>query len=193
VRILRSAAVVLALVCGGLVWWSFEVEAYKEGPFPNMTGGFGEPTCRHCHLDNKLNAPGGTLVVNGIPPRYTTGETYPITITLSREGMRRGGFEISSRFASGSTKGKQAGEWRGLDQRMQLIRSQIDPSLFFVQHNTVGSLAPARGTNAWTIQWVAPAAKTPVQFNIAGNASNDDASALGDFIYTKAVRSEAAR
>jgi hypothetical protein len=33
--------------------------AFKEGPYPNVTGGFGEQSCRLCHLDNPLNAPAG--------------------------------------------------------------------------------------------------------------------------------------
>src|SRR5207247_9775219 len=78
--------------------------AYKEGPFPNVTGGFGDKTCHSCHFDNPLNAPGGTLDVSGIPSSYTPGQAYPITITLSREGMKRGGFEIAARFTSGRQK-----------------------------------------------------------------------------------------
>ena len=77
-----------------------------------------------------------------------------------------------------------------LDQRVKLIPSQIDPSLTFVQHTLIGSRVVRAGVNAWTIEWTAPAASAgPVQFNVAGNASNDDDSALGDFIYLKTLRS----
>jgi len=162
---------------------------YKEGPFPNVTGGFGDRTCHSCHLDNPLNAPGGFLDVSGIPAAYTPGQVYPITVTLSRDGMKRGGFEIAARFASGRQKGRQAGAWRLLDQRVQRIPSKLDPSLEFVQHTLAGSRAVRPGFNAWTIEWTAPARGAPVQFNVAGNATNDDDSALGDFIYLKMARS----
>ena len=180
---------ILILLAAFFITLPLALAAYKEGPFPNVTGGFGDKTCHSCHLDNPLNAPGGTLEVGGVPPAYTPGQTYPITITLSREGMKRGGFEIAARFAAGRQKAKQAGAWNLLDQRVQRLPSQIDPSLEFVQHTLAGSRSLEPGTNAWTIEWKAPATGGPVQFNVAGNATNDDDSALGDFIYLKTLRS----
>jgi hypothetical protein len=114
-------------------------------------------------------------------------------VTISRDGLRRGGFEVAARFAAGRRKGKQAGSWRPLDTRVQLIPGAVDKVLTFVQHNQVGSRAATRGTNTWTVEWTAPPASTPglgpVQFNVAANASNNDDSPLGDYIYLKAARS----
>ena len=170
------------------------VSAFKEGPYPNVTGGFGEQSCHLCHLDNPINAPGGAVALDGIPATFTPGQTYPITVTISRQGLRRGGFEIASRFAGGKRKGRQAGAWQLLDARAQLIPGAVDKALIFVQHNQIGSRAPAPGANAWTIEWTAPEADAgPVQFNVAANASNNDDSPLGDFIYVTAVRSSPAR
>src|SRR3954469_14834071 len=81
------------------------VSAFKEGPYPNVTGGFGEQSCHLCHLDNPINAPGGIVKIAGVPASFTAGQVYPITITLKREEMRRGGFEIAARFASGRQRG----------------------------------------------------------------------------------------
>jgi hypothetical protein len=164
--------------------------AFKEGPYPNVTGGFGEQSCHLCHLDNAINAPGGAVGLDGVPPTFVPGQTYPITVTISREGMRRGGFEIAARFATGRQRGKQAGAWRLLDARAQLIPGAVDKALTFVQHNLTGSRAATTGTNTWTIEWTAPAAPAaPVQFNVAANASNNDDSPLGDFIYVRTARS----
>jgi hypothetical protein len=166
------------------------VSAFKEGPYPNVTGGFGEQTCHLCHLDNRLNAPGGGVTLDGIPPAFTPGETYPITVTISRQGLRRGGFEIAARFAAGKQRGRQAGAWQVTDGRAQLIPGAVDKALTFVQHNQLGSRAATPGANTWTIQWTAPPAPSGVvQFNVAANASNNDDSPLGDYIYVKAVRS----
>jgi len=167
--------------------------AFKEGPYPNVTGGFGEQSCHLCHLDNPVNSPGGSVDVAGIPPTYAVGQTYSLTITLTRADMRRGGFEIAARYASGRQRGKQAGTWTVLDARAQLIPGAVDKALTFVQHNLAGSRAATRGINAWTIDWTAPDATAPVQFNIAANASNNDDSPLGDYIYLKAVRSNPAK
>jgi len=167
--------------------------AFKEGPYPNVTGGFGERSCHLCHLDNRVNAPGGTLTITGVPEAYVPGQTYAITVALAREGMRRGGFEIAARFAGGRQKGKQAGSWTVTDARLQLIPGAVDKSLTFVQHNLIGSRSATPGTNAWTIEWTAPSPRTgagsTVQFNVAANASNNDDSPLGDYIYLKTMRS----
>jgi hypothetical protein len=167
--------------------------AFKEGPYPNVTGGFGEQSCHLCHLDNPINAPGGAVTLDGVPAIFVAGQTYPITVTINREGLRRGGFEIAARFAGGRQKGKQAGSWRPLDARVQLIPGAVDKVLTFVQHNQIGSRAATPGTNTWTVEWTAPPASAsglgPVQFNVAANASNNDDSPLGDFIYLKAARS----
>jgi hypothetical protein len=183
VRILILAAVCVAALPIAAV-------AFKEGPYPNVTGGFGEQSCHLCHLDNPVNAPGGRLDVDGPPPAYAPGESYRITISIAREGLRRGGFEIAARFAAGKLKGRQAGTWKPLDDRVQLIPGAADKTLTFVQHTLAGSRAPVPGTNRWTIEWEAPQTPAgPVQFNVAANATNNDDSALGDYIYVKAVRS----
>jgi hypothetical protein len=66
----------------------------------------------------------------------------------------------------------------------------VDKALTFVQHNLAGSRAATAGANTWTIEWTAPSdATAPVQFNVAGNASNNDDSPLGDYIYLKSARS----
>jgi len=167
--------------------------AFKEGPYPNVTGGFGEQSCHLCHLDNPVNAPGGSVALMGVPPAFAPGQSYPITVTISRDGLRRGGFEISARFASGKQKGRQAGTWKPLDPRVQLIPGAVDKALTFVQHNLAGSRVPATGANTWTVEWTAPPAGGPVQFNVAANASNNDDSPLGDYIYLKSARSTPAR
>src|SRR5438128_2936640 len=46
----------------------------KEGPYPNVTGGFGEQSCHLYHLDNPINAPGGTLTVEGVPQAFVPGD-----------------------------------------------------------------------------------------------------------------------
>jgi len=186
-RIVVLLAIFFTGLCAALPTASM---AYKEGPFPNVAGGFGDQTCHRCHLDNPMNASGGSLSIAGVPPTYEAGRTYSISVTLMRPGMKRGGFEIVARFLSGRSKGKQAGAWHLPDQRLQVISSQVDQELKFVQHNLAGSRAATSGSNSWTLDWTAPSpAAAPIQFNAAGNAANDDDSPLGDYIYTKMARS----
>jgi hypothetical protein len=182
VRILLPIALVLGTLPPALI-------AFRDGPAANTTGGFGEPSCQQCHLDNALNAPGGTFTVAGVPARYDRLKTYPITVSLLREDLQRGGFQLAARFASGTEKGKQAGGWRSVDDRIQIIAGENDPAVLFVQHTAHGSLAAARGSMSWTVEWTPPAGSDPIEFSAAGNAANDDASPLGDYIYITSAKS----
>jgi hypothetical protein len=174
---------ILTFAIGATLTLPLALVVFKEGPLPNMTGGFGEPSCHSCHLDNPVNAPGGRVAMGGIPPRFEAGRQYQITVELSRNNLRRGGFELSARFDAGRMRGRQAGIWRPLDSRAQVQPSR-DKRLLFVQHTAAGTIAADRGSLQWTVEWTAPpTASAPVQFNVAGNASNDDASPLGDWIY----------
>lgn len=186
---------ILSLLCAGLIGlFAASAAAFKEGPYPNVTGGFGEQSCHLCHLDNPIDDPGGSVAVSGVPAIFNAGETYAVTITLTREDMRRGGFEIAARFGSGRQRGRQAGVWHIRDARAQLIPGAVDKALTFVQHNLAGSRTATRGVNTWTLDWTAPTGATaPVQFNVAANASNNDDSPLGDYIYLKSLRSVPAK
>ena len=64
-----------------------------------------------------------------------------------------------------------------------------DGAVQYAQHTARGSVASPPGALRWTMDWTAPAARGTVIFHTAGNASDDDASALGDFIYTAVARS----
>jgi hypothetical protein len=73
--------------------------AYRDGPPPGFSGGFGEQSCHACHFSAEPNQPPGAMSLSGLPERYTAGETYVITLTLSRPGMAIGGFQLTARFA----------------------------------------------------------------------------------------------
>lgn len=150
--------------------------AYRSGPPPNATGGFGANTCHMCHNDNPLNAPGGSLVLEGLPAAYVPGAAYTLTVRLARAGLRVGGFQLAARFENGEA----AGSWKVAGDRASAAGG-------FVQHTENGAQAPSEGINQWTVEWTAPASGA-VLFHAAGNASNDDASALGDYIYTVEAR-----
>jgi hypothetical protein len=137
-----------------------------------------------CHSDNGLNEPGGSLVLTGVPERYEPGATYPIVVALAREGLRVGGFQMAARFADG----KAAGTWSVTGERARVASGG------FVQHTKKGAEAESEGSNRWEVSWTAPErgqSSSEVVFNAAGNASNDDASALGDYIYTVEWKSAA--
>jgi hypothetical protein len=83
--------------------------AFKEGPYPNVTGGFGDSRAL-CHLDNPINARRIVTLgrAAGVPQGRLSdhGDDQP-------RGCARGGFEIARAFAAGTKKGTQAarGNW----------------------------------------------------------------------------------
>jgi hypothetical protein len=160
------------------------VLAYREGPLPAMTGGFGEETCAKCHFDNKLNDPDGSLRIDGVPETVEPGRRYGITIVVRRRGAKCAGFELSARHADGPDAGKQAGTFRAPDGRTQVV-SAPGSTIQYIQHTKSGADLTSPDEGRWTVDWTAPARSDGrIIFHAAANAGNDDASALGDFIYT---------
>jgi hypothetical protein len=152
--------------------------AYPHGAPPGTTGGFGEPTCQQCHFGAGLNEAGGTLALDGVPGRYTPGETYRLVVRLRRAWLGAAGFQLAARTADGA----QAGTLAPDDPR-----TQVQPGPRGVQyagHTVAGSAAPSPDSAAWTVDWTAPPAGTgPVTLSAAANAADGDRSPLGDYVY----------
>jgi hypothetical protein len=157
---------------------------------PARTGGFGEMTCQQCHWENPLNDPAGRIEIAGVPDTYTPGEQYLITVTLARPDLRRAGFQMAAREDGiNMGAGSNAGALAPTDELGHAVQGAPKP-VTYVQHTEAGTRVDPPGTARWTIQWTAPEFEgVPVVFHAAANASNDDASPLGDFIYTATARS----
>ncbi|RMH68110.1 MAG: hypothetical protein D6685_02735 [Bacteroidetes bacterium] len=169
---LRLALTGLAVLLIGL--------GYADGPPPAHTGGFGEPTCLSCHFDGELNAPGGSLAVDGLPSTYTPGQAYPLAIRLSRPGVQRGGFQLSARFADADHAGRQAGRFTTPGDR---VATDLQADVVYVRHTPAGTM-PLQDTLRWTFDWTAPeAAGGAIAIHVAANAANGDDSEFGDYIY----------
>lgn len=185
-RPFRSLAGLAALAVAGAALPA-RLLLLKDGPPPAHTGGFGEPTCRHCHSDADLNEPGGTLAVDGVPTSYEPGRDYELVVTLRRAGMLRAGFQLAARFAEGAAAGTQAGDLAPVDNRTQVVPDSVT-HVRYIEHRLTGTAVDS-GTGGWVFRWTAPRdPRGPVVFHVAGNAANDDDSPLGDFIYTTSVR-----
>jgi hypothetical protein len=162
--------------------------AFIDGPPPANTGGFGEPTCQQCHGGAELNAPGGNLVLRGLPAHYTPGEIYRLEVVLSRPEMKLGGFQLSARYAEGARQSEQAGVLAPLEERSKIRETG---SIQYIGHSRQGTLTTADSVR-WALEWQAPAdTGAPVVFHVAGNAANGDESQFDDFIYTLEVQLQA--
>ena len=137
-----SVFYVLVCACGLLL-------ARSSGPPAGRTGDFGETSCTACHSGNAINAAGGTLTISGVPSNYTPGQTYPITVTISKSGQTRWGFELSARIVSGATQG---GTLIASDTANTQIVTQNN--IQYIEHTSAGTQVGA-GQGVWTFNWKA--------------------------------------
>ena len=151
---------------------------------PNVTGGFGEQSCHLCHLDNPINAPGGAVDVDGVPPALHAG---PDLSDHRHDQPRR---TAPRRIRDcGAVCGREAERPQaGLaaaDARAQLIPGAVDKALTFVQHNLAGSRRRHRHQHVDHRLDRAIGRGRGRAVQRRANASNNDDSPLGDYIYLK--------
>lgn len=162
---------------------------HAEAPPLGHTGGFGEPTCRFCHTDLELNAPGGALGIQGLPATYDPGTTYRIAIVLMSEDMGAAGFQAAIRFDAGDRRGQQAGTLAAVDDRVD-VRTDEESGIAYAFQTLEGSeLAQTGGSVTWEFDWTAPGARDPIAIHAAANAAGGDNSPFGDLIYVAEERS----
>ena len=152
--------------------------AFSFDPPDEKTGAPNETTCMDCHAGNDLNASGGSLMLT-VPETYIPNEVYTIAVNLSRAGQSRWGFEMTALDADGARVGSFAADEAKNTQVSETNSRQ------YIQHTSNGTAQGAKDTHSWKFQWTAPDADIgPITFYAAGNAANNDSTAIGDYIYT---------
>lgn len=159
--------------------------SYADGPPPGFSGGFGEDHCRACHFGDGINDAQGRVTISA-PELYVPGQTYPVTVTLTRPGMKLGGFQLTARFEQGGT---QAGTLALSDGDEERIKVLTDREVQYAYHRKPGSALTGPNVVRWTLRWTAPASGGAVQFNVAANAADADETQFGEFVYTAVTRS----
>jgi hypothetical protein len=163
--------------------------SYASNPPLGHTGGFGEPTCRACHLDSALNHPDATLAVEGLPDRYVSGAVYRITVSVTGSGQGRNGFQASIRFADGPPRGLQAGHLSPTDRRV-VVGADTLTAIQYAVHSEIGAEPVSAERGEWVVEWTAPLSEGSVILHVAGNSANGDNSPFGDLIHTLERTSE---
>jgi hypothetical protein len=154
---------------------------YAEGAPPGFSGGFGEGSCHECHFHAPLNAPGGRVAIEGLPASFAAGERYTITVTLTRTGMKRAGFQLTARFKDG---GAQAGALAAGADDGERVKVETQGGVQYAGQKVAGSTVGAADVMRWTIQWTAPSHAAVVVFHVAANAADGNESADGDWVLT---------
>jgi hypothetical protein len=158
--------------------------AYAEGAPPGFSAGFNEESCHACHFHEALNAAPGHVAIAGLPAAFAPGQRYTLTVTLTRTGMKRAGFQLAARFKDG---GAQAGTLRVPSGDALRVGVETQSGVQYAGQKAAGASPGEGGTARWTIDWTAPVGGGPVIVHVAANAADGNESADGDFVYTAAV------
>jgi len=149
-----------------------------ERPPAGFSGGFGEPSCVHCHIGNDVNAFGGRVALEGLPAMYEPGHEYVLSVRLEAEETTLAGFQLTARH-SADGRGN-AGALRPIDGRTGVSDSL---GIRYMHHTREGASTADPNGSSWQFVWTAPAEATPVVFNVSANSGNGDNSPLGDLVF----------
>lgn len=159
---------------------------YVDRAPPGFSGGFREDSCHACHFHETVNAAPGTLALEGVPAQFAPGRRYTLTITLTREGMKRAGFQLAARFKG---DGAQAGTLTISSSDVKRVKLENQGGVLYASHNKAGSEITDGGRARWSVDWIAPVGGKPVIINVAANAADGDERVDGDFVYTAVLES----
>ena len=142
---------------------------------PGDAGG----NCTQCH-NGTLN-PGNftsSITSTGLATGYVAGQTYTINAGITGSTSNKIGFEATAERDADNTK-------TGIIVITDVARTQAISAGTAITHNSSAGTTAASGSNAWSFDWVAPAAGTgPVTFYGAFNVTNGNSSTSGDQVYT---------
>jgi hypothetical protein len=145
----------------------------------------GESDCTVCHFGNDANANGGTIELRGVPANYVAGQNYSISVRLLHEALSSGGFQLTIQDVNGAS----GGNFSALRDDVKTIHVS-DNDRRYIQHNKPRKKRDDDAGIQWTVVWTAPDGDGDLIVAAAAVAANDDASALGDYVYTKTAHIE---
>lgn len=159
--------------------------AYAEGAPPGFSGGFKEESCHACHFHEQLNSGGGRVTLEGVPASFAAGQRYTLTVTLTRAGMKRAGFQLATRFKDSGAQAGTLAPGAGEGERVAVERQS---GVQYAGQRKAGSSVGAADATRWTLEWIAPDGGGVI-VHISANAADGNESADGDFVYTAASES----
>ncbi len=176
----------------GVLWGTFAIAlllfANRVAPPAGRTDGFGEGNCTVCHFGTVNSGPGRVTIT--APEFYTSGDTFPISVTVSDSVAQSWGFELSARILNSPPPGQQAGNLiPGADGRSQLLSSSN--GIQYIGHTLAGVRPGTTDGVSFEFMWQAPEVSAgTVIFHAAGDGANNDFGPSGDNIYTASATSQ---
>ncbi|MFN9710266.1 MAG: T9SS type A sorting domain-containing protein [Bacteroidota bacterium] len=173
-RFNRSRFFFLFLIIFSLTFISADL-ASSGFPPAGYTGAEGR-TCINCHGGNPLNAGGGSVVIEGLPPFYSPGATYnniSVKIIHAATDRTRWGFAMKA-VANGNAIGTFSANNTNVN---------INTAAREVGHANAPFTNPSNTYTFSNISWTAPSNPTSAQQNITFFVSANTVGDNGYFIY----------
>lgn len=171
----------LALIMAGVMIYDAQhniAHTNGAGAPAGRTGNPGElsgASCNSsgCHVGGPSVSNEVAELTSDIPSTgYEPGQTYTITVTMTKPGGTKFGFEVSPQNGSGSLQGSLSSPGTG---------AQLIGGSKYVTHTSAGT--SGSGSKTWTFNWTAPSVGTgAVTFWGAFNFANGNNSVSGDVI-----------
>lgn len=167
-------AVIIAMITGA---------SLSDNGKAARTGAPGEQNCTDCHGDYTVNSGGGSIAISAptmVGNQYTPGQTYNMTVTVSRNANGLFGVGIEAL----TTANQNAGTLNITNAASTQIKSATvsGVSRRNIVHTLNGGSTPS--SKAFNFSWTAPASGTGnVMFYFSGVAGDGDGNEGGDYVY----------
>lgn len=192
---MKRLATLSILVVLVIIFTSAVEKVQKSAGPPSCSAG--EPpnntNCTNCHNDGVVNT--GSATVNfdlgGADVDYVPGKTYTITVSVSKAGMRRAGFQCialqdnNNKISPGTVTLTDVKRTQLLNKNISHSGGCLDEERVWIEHTYAGNSSNDSGISRWSYQWKAPSEGVgPITFYLAALEANNDLSETGDEVYT---------
>lgn len=159
----------------------------NAGEPPNNTN------CTNCHNDGLVNTGSANIVfdLGGADTDYVAGRTYTITVSVSKPGLRRAGFQSialqdnNNKISPGKLALTDATRTQLIDKNIPHSGGCLEEERVWIEHTYAGNSSNESGTSLWSYKWTAPSAGVgAITFYLAALEANNDLSETGDQVYT---------
>lgn len=148
------------------------LSAFPDGAPWGSADPDGAQNCASCHYAEETILDSNSIAATGLPEKIEASKTYSFTLTLVHADYETMGF-----LAAASHGAFLKADSENIEVLQAMARSKAP------KHSD--------DTASWAVKWMAPTdlhSGDAVTFDIAINASNDDASPFGDVIHYRKIQ-----
>ncbi len=149
------------------------------------TGSPGENTCTGCHTSFALNSGLGSITIaspNLTNWEYVPGQVYQIDVTVAQAGQPLFGFGFEALRVTTNTNGGTLANLNAAETQLKVANINGTNRTNVVHKKNAGLTT---NSHTFSFKWTAPATNIgDIKFYTAGNASDNQADSLNDYIYT---------